>query len=68
VIPEHPAQIAVVDVDLPRLRRLYLQHAVEALPAGAKPSDVDLEFLAADTRSTRTYVEETLHELGGKAG
>jgi cysteine synthase len=68
VIPEHPAQIAVVDVDLPRLRRLYLQHAVEALPAGAEPSDVDLEFLAADTRSTRAYVEETLHELRGKAG
>jgi cysteine synthase len=68
VIPEHPAQIAVVDVDLPRLRRLYLQHAVEALPTGTKASDVDLEFLVADTRSTRTYVEEILHELRGKAG
>jgi cysteine synthase len=68
VIPEHPAQIAVVDIDLPHLRRLYLQHAVKALPAGAKPSDVDLEFLAADTRSTRAYVEEILHELHGKAG
>lgn len=68
VIPEHPGQLTVVDVDLERLRRRYLERAVQAMPAGASPSDVDLEFLAAETRSPRARVEEILHEVRGKAG
>lgn len=65
VIPEHPAQIAVVEVELHRLRRVYLQRALESVPAGARLGDADLDFLAAETRSPRTRVEEILHELRG---
>jgi len=68
VIPEHPAQIAAVEVELERLRRLYLEQAAASLPAGASLTDVDLAFLAADTRTTESHVEEILHELRRKTG
>ena len=60
VIPEHPSQIAVVEVDLDRVRHLYLQRAVESLPADATLSDVDIEFLAAETRTGRDSVQRIL--------
>jgi len=68
VIPGHPSQIAVVDVDLDRVRRLYLQRAVESVPEGVTLSEVDIEFLAAETRIPRTRVEELVHELREKTG
>lgn len=63
VIPEHPSQIAVVEVDLDGVRRLYLQRAVASLPAGEPVSDVDIEFLAADTRSSPGHVRKVIDEL-----
>jgi len=68
VIPEHPSQIAVVDIDLDRVRRLYLRHAIESLPGGAALKDIDIEFLAAETRTSRGYVQESIDELRGKTG
>jgi cysteine synthase len=68
VIPEHPAQIAVVDLDLERLRRLYLERALGSVPADTRLADVDLDFLAAETRAGRAHVEEILDELRGKTG
>jgi hypothetical protein len=67
VIPEHPAQIAVVDVDLDHVRRSYVRNALETLPEGKRSlADTDLEFLAAETRSSRAYIEEVVNELSGK--
>ncbi len=63
VIPAHPSQMAVVDVDLDHVRRSYVRHALESLPKGARLSDGDMEFLAAETRSSRTYVQEVIDEL-----
>jgi len=68
VIPEHPAQIAVTDVDLEHVRRSYLGHALDALPEGEPLSDVDREFLAAETRTDQSYVQEVIDELRGKTG
>ncbi len=68
VIPEQPCQLRVVDVDLDRLRRSYLRNAMESLPEHAALSDADIEFLIVETHSTRTFVEETLDALRGKAG
>lgn len=62
VIPEHPAQIRTVEVDLEHVRRSYLRHALESLPEGAALGEVDVEFLAAETRSSRNYVEGVIHE------
>jgi cysteine synthase len=68
VIPEHPAQIAVADVDLENVRRLYLQRAIESLPETASMTEVDLDFLAAETRTSRAYVQESIDELRRKSG
>ncbi|MGB5536403.1 MAG: hypothetical protein WBN08_10920, partial [Thiogranum sp.] len=66
VIPEYPSQIAVVDVNLDHVRHSYLRNAIESLPADTMLDDVDIEFLAAETRSSRTYVQETIDEWHGK--
>ena len=66
VIPEHPAQIAVAEVDLEHVRHSYLRHALASLPAGAPLGDVDLEYLAAETRTSRTCVQENIDALRGK--
>jgi cysteine synthase len=63
VIPEHPSQLATVEVDLDRLRRSYLRHAFDSLREGATPSESDIAFLAADTNSSETYVREIMGEL-----
>jgi cysteine synthase len=63
VIPAHPTQIAVVDVDLDHVRRSYLRHALASLPAGETLGEVDLEYLAAETRTSRTYVQESIDAL-----
>ena len=64
VIPEHPSQIDVVDVDLDHLRRSYLRKAVESLPEGELLGDTDIEFLAEETRTNQSYVKEVIDELG----
>ncbi|HVN84256.1 MAG TPA: 2-amino-4-oxopentanoate thiolase subunit OrtB [Candidatus Binatia bacterium] len=63
VIPEHPRQIAVVDVDLDHVRREYVRHAIESVPAEAKLSDVDIEFLAAETRTDSAVMRRLIDEL-----
>ena len=58
VIPERPAQIAVRDVDLERIRRSYLGHALQSLPEDAVLGDADIAFLAAETRSRPQTVRD----------
>jgi cysteine synthase len=64
VIPSHPSQLAVVEVDLDQIRRSYLRHALQTLSKGQTPTETDVAFLAADTKSTPDYVREVMHELG----
>ena len=68
VIPEHPAQLAVVNIDLDHVRRSYLQNAIKQLPPGESLSEIDLAFLAEETRISQTHVQEILNELTGKTG
>jgi cysteine synthase len=66
VIPEHPSQLAVIDIDLEGVRRSYLQNAIQRLPQGERLLDIDLAFLAEETRLSQTHVQEILNELTGK--
>jgi cysteine synthase len=66
VIPEHPAQINIAEVDLDHVRHSYLRNAIASLPADTPIDDVDIEFLIAETRSSRTFVQETVDEWNGK--
>ena len=68
VIPQQPAQLSVTDIDLNTVRRSYVHHALEHVPEGATPSPVDLQFLAEETRTNLSYIEETIDELHRKAG
>ena len=68
VIPEHPSQLAVVNIDLEHVRRSYLHNAVKSLPQGERLSEVDLAFLAEETRISQTHVQEILDEFSGKTG
>jgi cysteine synthase len=63
VIPEDPSQLTVVDVDLDRIRHSYLRNAFAALPDGETPSESDIAFLAADTRTDDGYVRQVMAEL-----
>ena len=68
VIPEHPSQFAVVDIDLDHVRQAYLKNALELIPQGQRLSDIDLGFLAEETQTTLSYVQEVIHEFTGKSG
>jgi len=68
VIPEHPSQIAAVDVDLGHIRRSYLRHALESLRPGEALTDADLDFLAAETRLSPNEVGETIDEIRRTTG
>jgi hypothetical protein len=50
------------------VRRSYLRHAIDSLPGDVVLGDIDIEFLAAETRSSRGYVQETLDALRGNTG
>jgi cysteine synthase len=65
VIPEHPTQLAVVDLDLDQVRRSYLRNAIGTLPPGERLAQADIAFLADETRTTLDYVREV---LGGNDG
>ncbi len=63
VIPEHPSQLRVEDVDLDHLRRSYLRHALAAVPEGAVLEEPDVSFLAAETRLDPSTVQEVIDEV-----
>jgi cysteine synthase len=63
VIPAEPAQLAVSDIDLDHVRRSYLRNALDTLAEGQSLSTVDIEFLAAETRTTPSYVEEVIDAM-----
>lgn len=63
VIPEHPAQIQVTDVDLNRVRHSYLKNAIEKVQA-TSVTLAELAFLAAEIKESEGYVRQALQEMG----
>lgn len=62
IIPEHPAQINVKDIDLDKVRQSYLRNALSNAGAGAlQPQDI--AFLAAETRLEEAIVEKKVREI-----
>ncbi len=68
VIPQQPSQIAVVDMDLNRIRRSYIRHALASLPEDVDIDDVDMAFLAAETCTNQSYVKEIIDEIHRSTG
>jgi 2-amino-4-ketopentanoate thiolase beta subunit len=63
IIPEHPGQIQVKEVDLLKARRSYLKNAA-ALISDSLINNKDVDFLAEDCRASRHWVEQELENLG----
>lgn len=68
VIPQQPSQIAVVDMDLNRIRRSYIRHALASLPEDAAIDNVDMAFLAVETCTNESYVKEIIDESHRSTG
>jgi cysteine synthase len=62
ILPEHPSQIAVRDIDLNKMRKSYIKNAVKKSGAAAADSR-DVDFLMKETMSGKEFVAETLKEL-----
>lgn len=60
VIPDHPADLRVVDLDLDHIRASYIRHALATLPDGVHLHDIDYTFLAEETRTSPIYVKEQI--------
>lgn len=56
VLPSHPSQIRVVDMDLDAMRRSYIKNALAQLQ-GESLAPEDISFLAEDCRSTPEFIE-----------
>jgi cysteine synthase len=63
VIPQHPSQITVVDLNLDHLRQSYIRNAIASLPQATQLSPTDFAFLAIETRSTVPRVQEMINEI-----
>jgi hypothetical protein len=68
VIPEHPSQMRAIDVDLDGLRKSYLRHALREQANVDDLCEVDLRFLADETRTGTDYVKEVIDELAATTG
>ena len=66
VIPERLDQFSVVDVDLQRLQKSYLQNIQKALPKGTRLSDlhgIDVDYLCAEVRTQPEALEKLIRAL-----
>lgn len=65
ILPQHPCQMRVQDIDLDLLRRSYIKNAVASLKDSTALTDECIDFLAAETRCDRTFIKETITALKG---
>ena len=63
ILPENPGKFSCKDVDLDHLRRGLIKRQAARLQEDS-PTQEDLEFLAADTRTDVEYVKRVLEEVG----
>lgn len=68
IIPARPDQLDIAEVNLERVRRSYLHNALKTLRPGERPAEVDVAFLAAETRLSQPFVKEMIDEYIGKTG
>jgi hypothetical protein len=61
VIPQHPAQMSIEEVDLDTIRRSYVKHALSKV-GDYQPAEADWRFLAEDCGSSLQFVREAAVE------
>ncbi|MDD4836121.1 MAG: 2-amino-4-oxopentanoate thiolase subunit OrtB [Dethiosulfovibrio sp.] len=63
VFPENPGAIKLREFDLDKARRSYIRNAIDKCRSEGCPSDEDMAFLAAETKSDRSFVQSVIEEL-----
>jgi hypothetical protein len=59
ILPKEPDMIKAVDLDMSKLKQRYIRNAIK----GYEITEVDIDFLAEDTKSTVSFVKETIDEI-----
>ena len=59
ILPAHPSLLRAVDVDLDHMRRSLITHAATMIDHA--PTESDIAFLAEETKSSTSFVLETLN-------
>jgi len=62
ILPSHPSQIKVTDLDLDHMRRSLIKTALKTHNVET-PSDEDVAFLAEETNTNVNYVRNALKEI-----
>lgn len=62
IFPEHPSFIKAVDLDLEKIKKSYIKNCLK-LNDIKEVSDEDLEFLAADTKTSVDFIKKIIEEL-----
>jgi len=67
IIPEHSRYIQVNEVPMEKVRGSYLRNAIDKLPSKTV-TEIDLDYLVDETKSSREFVEKILVESGISIG
>jgi len=63
VIPEHPGQIKVKDIDLNALKKSYIRNSIAKVKDPSTLDDESVQFLAEETSSDAEFVKQTIKTL-----
>jgi len=63
ILPEHPCQVQVNNLSLEKLQQSYFRNAITNL-SNKSISEVDINYLAEETHSSRQYIINYLSKLG----
>jgi cysteine synthase len=63
ILPKTPDLIKAIDLDMTKTRKSVVKNAINANQA-TRASELDIQFLIAETKTDREFVTETLKELG----
>ncbi len=63
ILPKTPDLIKAIDLDMTKTRKSVVKNAINANQA-TRVNEQDIQFLVAETKTDRTFVTETLKELG----
>ncbi len=67
ILPEHPAQIRAVDLDLDKIRRSYIRNCLAKTDAGDEIASEDLRYLADETKIGVEEVRKIIDAFKGAA-
>lgn len=62
VLPEHPSNIKIKDVNMDKMRRSLIKNALENNP-DVEITEEDIEFLSRETKSSTDFVKEVINSL-----